>query len=54
MTRISVNEAACNEFNSKFENNKIVSVAIFELVIQFTFNAPFELKFGLKRNNSIN
>ena len=25
---------------------KVVSVAIFELVIQFTFNVPFELNFG--------
>ena len=25
---------------------KVISVAIFELVIQFTFNVPFELNFG--------
>ena len=31
--------AACNEFNSKFEK-KVITVAIFELVIQFTFNVP--------------
>ena len=40
-----------NEFNSKFEKEKVISVAIFELVIQFTFNVPFELNFGWKRNN---
>ena len=28
---------------------KVISVAIFELVIQFTFNVPFELNFGEKR-----
>ena len=25
---------------------KVISVAIFELVVQFTFNVPFELNFG--------
>ena len=25
---------------------KVISAAIFELVIQFTFNVPFELNFG--------
>ena len=38
-------KAACNEFNSKVEK-KVISVAIFGLVIQFTFNVPFELNFG--------
>ena len=28
------------------KKKKVISVAIFELVIQFTFNAPFELNFG--------
>ena len=28
------------------KKKKVVSVAIFELVIQFTFNTPFELNFG--------
>ena len=32
--------AACNEFISKFEKKKVITVAIFELVIQFTFNVP--------------
>ena len=27
------------------KKKKVVSVAIFELVIQFTFNVPFELDF---------
>jgi len=35
---------ACNEFNPKFQK-KVVSVAMFELMIQFTFNVPFELDF---------
>ena len=35
--------------NSKFEKINVISVAIFELVIQFTFNVPFELNFGEKR-----
>ena len=28
------------------KKKKVISVAIFELVIQFTFNVPFELNFG--------
>ena len=28
------------------KKKKVVSVATFELVIQFTFNVPFELNFG--------
>ena len=28
---------------------KVISVAIFELVIEFTFNVPFELNFGFKK-----
>ena len=28
------------------KKKKVVSVAIFELQIQFTFNVPFELNFG--------
>ena len=30
---------------------KVISVAIFELVIQYTFNVPFELNFRKKRSN---
>ena len=30
---------------------KVIRVAIFELVIQFTFNVPFELDFGFKKKN---
>ena len=28
------------------KKKKVISVAIFELVIQFTLNVPFELNFG--------
>ena len=28
------------------KKKKVISMAIFELVIQFTFNVPFELNFG--------
>ena len=30
----------------KKKKEKVVGVAIFELVIQFTFNVPFELNLG--------
>ncbi len=30
---------------------KVFSVAIFELVMKFTFKVPFELNFGQKRYN---
>ena len=43
--RVTIENRACNEFNSKFEK-KVNSVAIFELVIQFIFNVP---KFWIKK-----
>ena len=35
--------------STPYLKKKVISVAIFELVIQFTFNVPFELNFGEKR-----